>query len=118
MLLHLLGAPGLKYLAEKYKSEYPTASSFVKKNFYVDGGLISVPSIQGAKELIVKAQTLRKNGGLRFHKFNSNENDVLHYVDSSECAVTTKPLNWTLEVTGYVISIQWFRKNDTFSFDI
>jgi len=84
MTVHLFGAAsspgcanfGLKYLAEQYKSEYPTASSFVKNNFYVDDGLISVPLIQEAKELIVQAQTLCKHGGLRLHKFNSNENEV------------------------------------------
>jgi len=126
MTVHLFGAAsspgcanfGLKYLAEQYKSEYPTASSFVKNNFYVDDGLISVPLIQEAKELIVQAQTLCKHGGLRLHKFNSNENEVLHCVNSSELAATAKPLNLTPEITGSVLGIQWSTKDDTFRFDI
>lgn len=126
MTVHLFGASsspgcanfGLKYLAEQYKSEYPTASSFVKKNFYVDDGLISVPLIEEPKELIGKAQTLRKHGGLRLHKFNSNKNEVLHCVNSTEWAITTKPLNLTPEITGHVLGIQWSTKDDTFSFDI
>lgn len=126
MTVHLFGAAsspgcanfGLKYLAEQYKSEYPTASSFVKKNFYVDDGLTSVPLIEEAKELIVNAQTLCKHGGLRLHKFNSNENEVLQSVNSTEWAITTKPLNLTPEITGYVLGIQWSTKDDTFGFDI
>ncbi|GAA6104106.1 uncharacterized protein LOC108183667, partial [Tachysurus ichikawai] len=124
--VHLFGATsspgranfGLKYLAEQYNSEYPSASSFIKKNFYVDDGLISVPLIQEAKELIVEAQALCKHGGLCLHKFNSNEREVLCSVDSSEWATTPKPLNLNPEATGYVLGIQWSTADDTFSFDV
>lgn len=92
MAVYLFGAAsspgcanfGIKYLAEQCKFEYPSASSFIKKNFYVDDGLISVPSIQKAKELIIEAQALCKHGGLHLHKFSSNEEEVLHCVDPSE----------------------------------
>lgn len=43
---------GFKYLAAQYKSKYPSALAFVK-NSYIDDGLISVPSIQEAKDLII-----------------------------------------------------------------
>ncbi|XP_073785217.1 uncharacterized protein [Danio rerio] len=125
MTVHLFGAAsspgcanfGLKYLAEKYKSEYSEASSFVNNNFYVDDGLISVPSIQEAKDLIAEAKTLCKLGGLRLHKFNSSEKEILRCVDSSEWAVSSKPLNLTPESSGHVLGIQWSTKDDTFSFN-
>ena len=126
MAVHLFGAAsspgcanfGLKYLAEQYKSEYPSASSFVKTNFYVDDGLISVPSIQEAKELVIESQALCKRGGLRLHKFNLNEKEVLRCVDSSEWSTTTTPLNLNPETTGHVLGIQWSTKDDMLSFDV
>lgn len=62
---------GLKYLAQQYKALHPAAFTFVERNFYVDDGLTSVPTVQEAKELIVEAQELCKHAGLRLHKFNS-----------------------------------------------
>ncbi|XP_046708913.1 uncharacterized protein LOC124388391 [Silurus meridionalis] len=66
MAVHLFGATsspgcanfGLKYLARQHKGEYPSASAFVERNFYVDDGLISVPSVEEAKELIAEAREL------------------------------------------------------------
>ena len=92
MAVHLFGAAsspgcanfGLKYLAQQHKSAHSSASAFVEKNFYVDDGLTSVPSIKEAKDLIVEAQSLCKKGGLCLHKFNSNRQEVLSCVDPSE----------------------------------
>ncbi|KAJ8390170.1 hypothetical protein AAFF_G00110440 [Aldrovandia affinis] len=72
MAVHLFGAAsspgcanfGLKYLAQQHKARYPTAASFVENSFYVDDGLVSVPTIKAASELIVEAQELCKGGGL------------------------------------------------------
>lgn len=62
MAVHLFGAAsspgcayfGLKYLGHQHKEEYPSGSAFVEKNFYVDDGLISVSSVEEAKELIAE----------------------------------------------------------------
>ncbi|KAL0148100.1 hypothetical protein M9458_056570 [Cirrhinus mrigala] len=126
MAVHLFGAAsspgcanfGFKYLAEQYKSEYPSASSFIQKNFYVDDGLMSVPSVQKAKKLIMEAQALCKRGGLHLHKFRSNEAEALHCVDPSEWAMPTKPLNLNPEATGCVLGIQWAVEDDTFRFNV
>lgn len=128
MAVHLFGAAsspgcanfGLKYLARQYKDDYPSASAFIEKNFYVDDGLTSVPSIEEAKKLIVEAQDLCKRGGLRLHKFNSNEREVLDSVDPSERAVTTEPLNLGLNATPAerALGIQWSLEHDTFSFNV
>ncbi|GAA6067476.1 uncharacterized protein LOC103911210 [Tachysurus ichikawai] len=128
MAVHLFGATsspgcanfGLKYLAQQHKAKHPSASVFVEKNFYVDDGLTSVRSVNEAKELIVDAQALCKRGGLRLHKFNSNEEDVLCCIDPSERDITSKPLDFNLEATptGRVLGIQWSTKDDTFRFNI
>lgn len=128
MTVHLFGAAsspgcanfGLKYLAQQHKSDHPSASAFVEKNFYVDDGLTSVPSIKEAKKLIIEAQKLCKRGGLRLHKFNSNKKEVLNCVDPSERVITAKPLDLSLDAApvGRALGIQWSIENDTFSFNI
>ncbi|GAA6075658.1 uncharacterized protein LOC101886044, partial [Tachysurus ichikawai] len=104
----------------QHKAKHPSASVFVEKNFYVDDGLTSVRSVNEAKELIVDAQALCKRGGLRLHKFNSNEEDVLCCIDPSDRDITSKPLDFNLEATptGRVLGIQWSTKEDTFRFNI
>ena len=128
MAVHLFGAAsspgcanfGLKYLARQHKDDYPSASAFIEKNFYVDDGLTSVPSIEEAKKLIVEAQELCRGGGLRLHKFNSNEREVLDSVDPSERAVTNEPLDLGLNATPTerALGIQWSLQHDTFSFNV
>ncbi|KAK5907106.1 hypothetical protein CesoFtcFv8_004989 [Champsocephalus esox] len=128
MTVHLFGASsssgcatfGLKYLAQHHKSDYPLASAFIENNFYVDDGLTSVPSVEEAKGLIVQAQELCKNAGLRLHKFNSNQKQALSCIAPLERAVTTDPLNLNPDATteGQIIGIQWSMENDTFSFNI
>ncbi|XP_068074145.1 uncharacterized protein [Danio rerio] len=128
MTVHLFGATsspgcanfGLKYLAQQYEVKHPTASEFVKRNFYVDDGLASVRSIDEAKELITDAQALCKQGGLRLHKFNSNKEDVLCCIDPSERDIVSKPLNLNPEATptGRVLGVQWSTRDDNFQFNI
>ncbi|KAG5266126.1 hypothetical protein AALO_G00250060 [Alosa alosa] len=128
MAFHLFGATsspgcanfGLKYLAHQYKEEYPSASAFVERNFYVNDGLISVPSVEKAKELIAETRELCKRGGLRLHKFNSNERSVLDSVDPTVRAVTSEPLNLDLNAAPAerALGIQWSLEHDTFSFNV
>ncbi|KAK0138995.1 hypothetical protein N1851_024471 [Merluccius polli] len=116
MTVHLFGAAsspgcanfGLRYLAQQHKTDHPLASAFVENNFYVDDGLISVPTEEEAKELIIRAQQLCKCAGLRLHKFNSNRRDVLTCVAPSERA----------EQLTLSILIQWSMETDTFTFSI
>ncbi|KAL6479012.1 hypothetical protein MHYP_G00124450 [Metynnis hypsauchen] len=128
MAVHLFGAAlspgcanfGLKYLARQHKADYPSASAFIEKNFYVDDGLTSVPSIEAATKLITESQKLCKRGGLRLHKFVSNKKEVLDIVDASERATTAEPLDLSLNQrpAGRTLGIQWSIENDTFSFDV
>ncbi|KAK0150857.1 hypothetical protein N1851_008021 [Merluccius polli] len=128
MTVHLFGAAsspgcanfGLRYLAQQHKTDHPLASAFVENNFYVDDGLISVPTEEEAKELIIRAQQLCKCAGLRLHKFNSNRRDVLTCVAPSERAETTDPLNLNPGTLPerHILGIQWSMETDTFTFSI
>lgn len=128
MAVHLFGAAsspgcanfGLKFLAQQYESDYPSAAAFVANCFYVDDGLLSVPSIKEASELIIEAQQLCKKGGLRLHKFNSNEREVLNCVDPSERAtgVECLDLNQDSASVERALGLQWSVKSDHFSFNV
>lgn len=66
MKVHLFGAAsspgcanyGMKFLASENEKEYPSAANFIKKNFYVDDGLISVESADEAIQLVKETQTV------------------------------------------------------------
>lgn len=128
MMVHLFGAAsspgcanfGLKYLAQLYKTCYTTAAPFVENNFYVDDGLVSVPTIKEASDLIVEAQELCKRGGLRLHKFNSNESEALCCVNLSERATSVEhlDLNPDSALVEFALGIRWQIKSDSFSFNI
>lgn len=128
MTVHLFGAAsspgcanfGLKYLAQLYKAYYTIAASFVENRFYVDDGLVSVSTIKEASDLIVEAQELCKRGGLRLHKFNSNESEVLCCVNPSERATSVKhlDLNPDSALVEHALGILWQINSDRFSFNI
>lgn len=84
---------GMKYLASKYERDYPMAASFIRKNFYVDDGLVSVDSIEKANKLVSEAQEALAKGKLRLHKFMSNSREVLSAIPESECASVVKDVD-------------------------
>lgn len=82
--------------------------------------MISVPTVKEAKELIVEAQELSKRAGLRVHKFNSNQKEVISSIAPTERAVTTDALGFNPNTTpeGRILGIWWSVANDTFGFNI
>lgn len=75
---------GMKYLASQKEKDYPAATNFIKKHFYVDDGLISVDSVDAAIKLVREAQNLCAKGKLHLHKFISNNRKVLESIPDSE----------------------------------
>ena len=52
--------------------------SFVERNFYVDDGLVSLPSVEEGVSLMRRTQqALFQEGGLRLHKIVSNDSNVM-----------------------------------------
>ena len=84
MKVHLFGAAfspgcanyGMQYLASQNEKEYPMAANFIKRNFYVDDGLISVESVDTAIKLVREAQEVCARGKLHLQKLISNSRSV------------------------------------------
>jgi len=77
----------LKTTAEQYEETCGSAAAaFIRRNFYVDYGLKSVPSVEQAKELIKNTKSLCQKGGFRLHKFTSNSREVVNSVPKEDRA--------------------------------
>lgn len=128
MKVHLFGAVsspgcanyGLKHLAKENKSLYPLGSNFVTRNFYVDDGVTSVANTKQAIKLAQEARELCASGGLRLHKFVSNNRVVLDSIPLSERATNVKHLNLTFDKlpSERALGIQWHIESDCFKFDV
>lgn len=128
MRVHIFGAAsspgcanyGMKYLASKYENDYPLAAVFIRKNFYVDDGLISVDSVQRANQLVNEAREVFSKGQLRLHKFVSNNRKVLDVIPESERASAVKDvdLNYSELPMQSVLGVKWSIETDAFSFNV
>ena len=67
--------------------------STVKRNFYVDDCLKSIPTEEGAVKLALDLQSLMKMGGYRLTKWLSNSRKVLCAIPESERAPSGVNLN-------------------------
>ena len=129
MLVHLFGATsspgcvifGLKQVASDNEVEFGSrVADFLRNDFYVDGGLKSVPSVEYAVRMLKTSQDMCRKGGLRLHKFASNSKEVLSNIPKEDQASgltkvdilsDTLPLERTL---GVLRSIE----SETFRFRI
>ena len=116
MKVHLFGAAsspgcanyGLKHLAKEYKDDFPMASRFLARNFYVDDGITSLPSSEEAIHLTREAMELCQRGGIRLHKFVSNTKSVLESIPESERSVDVTSLDLNLEESmERALGISW-----------
>ena len=101
MMVHLLGAVsspgcanfGLKRAADDGEIEFGEAAvNFVRNNFYVDDGLISVSSVKEAIDLLRNSRDLCARAGLKLHEVVSNKLEVLECLPESDRA-TSKSFN-------------------------
>ena len=95
-------------------------ANFVRDNFYVDDGLISVPSEAEAVSLIRRSTEMCKMSGLRLHKFLSNSKAVIQSVpfeDRAKVLVNVDLLNHPLPVER-ALGVQWCVESDSFQFRI
>jgi hypothetical protein len=125
MTVHLFGAVsspsvanfGLKQIGEEGSKTFGTAASdFVKDNFYVDDGLISVPSVEEAIDLVSKTRKLCANRGLHLHKFASNSQKVLDSIPSQELSDDLQ--KWQLDSVERALGIEWVIKDDCLRFKV
>ncbi len=128
MTVHLFGAVsspgcanyGLKHLAKENSSAYPVGSQFIARDFYVDDGVTSAETVKDAILLAKEARELCAKGGLRLHKFVSNNSEVLKSIPASEHATDTKTKDLTFKETQTerALGIYWNVKKDCFTFNI
>ena len=90
--MHLFGdisSPGcalftLKATANDYESFVRRdAADFVRRNFYVDDGPVSVSSIKKAAEFVRSSIQFCHYDGFKLHKFISNHREVLNEFSST-----------------------------------
>ena len=128
MEVHIFGATsspgcanyGIKYLATKYENDYPLAASFIRKNFNVDDGLVSLDSVKTAQQLVCEAREVCSKGQLRLHKFVSTNREVLDVVPETERASAVKDveLNYGELPIQSVLGVKWNIEMDVFSFNV
>ncbi|KAK0144664.1 hypothetical protein N1851_017006 [Merluccius polli] len=129
MKVHLFGAAsspgcanfGLQHLAFKSQGQFDQNTiKFIKRNFYVDDGLISVPSNVEAIQLIKEAKELCSTGNLRLHKFTSNSMEVLKSIPEEDRAQSIKDLDMDFGELHMerVLGVQWCVSSDDFEFRV
>ena len=74
-------------MANDKRKAYPIAVQFISHDFYVDDRLASLESVEEAVDLVQGAREICKKGGLRLHKFVSNDYSVIESIPESERAV-------------------------------
>lgn len=111
---------GLKHLATENRDLYPLGSQFILRDFYVDDGVASMDSIEEAIQLAQEARELCALGGLRLHKFVSNDRAVLESITPSERASDIKDLNLTFDnlPSERALGIQWHIESDCLKFSV
>ncbi|XP_032363653.1 uncharacterized protein LOC116677092 [Etheostoma spectabile] len=127
MKVHLFGAVsspgcanyGLKYLAKENCLSHPIGSQFMARDFYVDDGVTSTNTVEKAIQVAHEAREICAKGGLRLHKFVSNNYAVLQSLPSSECAIDTKTkdLTFTDIPLERALGIHWNIEADSFRFN-
>nr|XP_054592946.1 uncharacterized protein LOC129159777 [Nothobranchius furzeri] len=93
---------------------------FVERHFYVDDGLISVPSPAEAIDLLQRTQASLAESNLRLHKFVSNSQAVMQAFCPEDCAPVTKNLDLSGEETQSQRSLGliWEITKDTFTYSV
>lgn len=128
MKVHLFGATsspgcanyGLKHLAKENECTYPLGSKFITTDFYVDDGVTSVESAEEAVQVAREARQLCASGGLRLHKFISNDRVVLDSIPISERAIEVKALDLNFDDTPLerALGIHWHIDSDRFRLSV
>ena len=128
MLVHLFGAISspacanfaLRRTAEDNESCFPPeVINTVKRNFYVDDCLKSLPSDAAAIAHVTNLQALLSRGSFKLTKWVSNSRKVLQSIPESERSTEFRRLDlYRDELPAQrALGIRWCVESDTFAFD-
>lgn len=93
MNVHLFGAASSPK-QQKLRQEFgDNASDFLLRDFFVEDGLKSVPTVEQALQLIKRSQAMYAKDNLRLHKFASNCKDVLEAPPANDHSKDLKDLD-------------------------
>ena len=118
MVVHLFGAissPACANLALRKTAEHnrhsfpPEVINTVKRNFYVDDCLKSLPDEQRAVEHVGSLCTLLSRGGFKLTKWVSNSRDVLQAIPEKERAKDIKDM-FSQHPKRVIIPVNPYRK--------
>lgn len=103
--------------AESYGQE---VKDFIVNDFYVDDGLKSCATTREAINILQKTKdAMKEYGGLRLHKFASNEKEVMEAFDSNDLSKNIVDLNFEKDVlTQSSLGLLWDLQTDTIRFKI
>ena len=113
---------GLRRTAQNAETVFGSdVRSFVERNFYVDDGLISLPSAEEAVSLMQRTQqALQQEGGLRLHKIASNSKEVMNSFPTEDLAKDLMPLDLVKDnlPVQRSLGLIWDLRTDSFTFKV
>ena len=129
MTVHLFGAVSspacsnfaVRKTAEDNAEDFSAdAINTVKRNFYVDDCLKSLPSVEDAVSHVGELRSLLQRGGFRLTKWISNSREVLESIPESERAQEIKKLDLQKDELPIerALGVQWRIETDKFGFNI
>ena len=111
----------LKKTADDFEEVYGTsAADFVRRDFYVDNGMKSVPSTAEALQLIEQGKSLCKRGGFVLHDILSNDKEVLKSVSTEEMVDSVKSIDLNQDCLPIerTLGVEWCAESDSFQFRV
>nr|XP_034319596.1 uncharacterized protein LOC117687355 [Crassostrea gigas] len=90
---------------------------FVTRNFYVDDGLASFPSVSEAVNVLKQTQkTLLEGGNLKLHKIASNSEEVMQQFSTADLAKSMEQLDLDRDdlPIHHSLGLSWDLATDTF----
>ncbi|XP_056000356.1 uncharacterized protein LOC130048119 [Ostrea edulis] len=92
---------------------------FVRRNFYVDDGLVSLHTAEEATSLLKRTQSALKAGGnLRLHKIASNDKNVMDAFSIEDRAKDLKDLDLSVDDLPMQrsLGLNWELQSDSFTY--
>ena len=113
---------GLRKTADNSEHDYGAdVRSFIYHHFYVDDGLISLPSSSEVIDLLERTRSaLKEEGNLRLHKFASNSPQVMQAFSNDDLAKGLKDLDFDNESlpAQRSLGLTWNLQSDSFVFRV
>ena len=96
------------------------APNFVRRNFYVDDGLASLPTAKQAVDLVTTAKTMLATANLRLHKVVSNSVEVMEPFPAEDRAKDVRDLDLRRDSlpAQRSLGVYWDLEEDAFIFRV